>query len=188
MRKNVLVIMTIAALALPAAFSARPSARAEEPPSYTPGWRVQIISVPYEFNITDFPPPEAATFVAAKPEYSLADYMSLAKNTPKFDYVLWKGEAFLKAEEAGHYVFSIVSSDDNREKKAIYVEDNLVATGSDSALMGAAELEPGLYKVGFRVAGQPSDYNKFKILVKRPSGNRGLPISQVLLTPAGKKK
>jgi len=143
-----------------------------------------------------------ASFVATKPQYRLGDYMDIAKGTPLLDYVLWKCEAFMKAEEAGNYVLSIVSNySGNRSyfkgytiDKAIYVEDSLVATGKDYTLMGAVELEPGLYRVEFRVAGaipkneRARDYQYFKFLIKAPSDHRGFPASQVLLTPVGKMK
>ena len=193
MQKKMLLITLIAALALPAAFSARPRAWAEEAVKYTPGWRARVFSAPQNFIITESPPnTELASFEATKPLYELAKYSQQAKGAPEAPFVLWTAVGFLNVEEAGNYVFTALS-DIEQVPKAIYIEDNLVATGKVYALMAARELEPGLYKIEFRIfgSGRNDRYNlintAFKFLVKRPSDDRGLPISEVLLTPAKKK-
>ena len=60
---------------------------------------------------------------------------------------------------------------------AIFVEGNVIATGDDLTEIGSAELEPGLYKVEFRVGCGFPEQNGFGILIKRPSDDQGLPIS-----------
>jgi len=198
MRNKIFGILTITLLAGVFFFSNPHLAIAEDPITYNPGWKVQVIPVDNNFRILETPPNTVvAQFTIAKPDYSLADYLDLSKDAPSLDYVLWKGEAFLKAEEAGYYVFSIISQYKRilspNLSKAIYVEGQPIASGMDDALMGAVELEPeGLYKIEFRISGPPRKSSQidpyFKILVKPPSGNHGIPISQILLTPAGKKK
>jgi len=218
MRKKILIIVALVALALSGAFLAPPSAWAQTAPAtqYAPGWLARIIQAPQGFTIThSLPPLELGSFVATKSKYLLNEYTSHVKGLPELENVLWVGEAFLRAEEAGNYVFSVLSDEvatvpskvggscssrlwgHRHVAKAIYVEDTAVVAGSDDILMGSAELEPGLYRVAFRVAGDPREIRNrgtnprcrlnFDLRVKRPSDDRPLPISQVLLLPVPKK-
>ncbi|MDR2946583.1 MAG: hypothetical protein LBV79_07560 [Candidatus Adiutrix sp.] len=160
---------------------------------YTPGWRARIISVPWDLDITDkLPPLEVASFVADKPGYGMYDYLKIIPQAPDVDWALWKGEAFLDAKEAGNYVFSISTTSGDKFHRAIFVEGNLIAASKDqysNSLIGAAELEPGLYRVEFRVlvlanyGGSRSIGSRagFSVQVKGPSDNQGRPISEVLL-------
>lgn len=205
MRKNMCFITMVAALVLSGVFLL-PSlswSQTTTPTQYAPGWLARIISVPKDFKITDsLPPMELGRFAATKSKYNLDEYKNSIKGLPTIETVLWVGEAFLKAEEAGYYVFFVVPVfrySSCRIARAVYVEGNVIAADSgsgsisaDNVLMGAAELEPGLYKVEFRVTGPTSgtlssDKYGFDLRVKGPSDNRPLPISQVLLLPVTKK-
>lgn len=199
MRTNMLFIAMVAALALSGVFLFPPLSWSQTAPTtqYAPGWLARIISVPKDFKVTDsVPPTELGKAVATKSKYELGEYRSLVKNIPPIENVLWVGEAFLKAEEAGYYVFSCIPdySGYNRIElgMAVRVDDTVIASSSNTArdlipLMGAAELEPGLYKVEFRIVGDVRMATGFDLRVKRPSDNRPLPISQVLLLPVTKK-
>jgi len=175
------------------------------PKEYAPGWLVRIISVEKDFKITD-PTPllEVVNFVATKSGYKTDDYTNLADGAFKVPYALWKGEAFLRADEAGKYIFSTTSKINwtGKLNQAILVEGVVVATGSTSPLMGSVELEPGLYRFEYLAylnvnnADQPDmAYASFNLQVKGPSDEQMRPITDALLiektapTPStGKKK
>lgn len=174
----------------------KPAAPAVAIDQYAPGWRARIISVPYNFNITDkLPALELGSFVATKSEYRVYDYLKILNGAAKVNFPLWKGEAFLNVEEPGNYVFSFSPTAGRgaagpNAYLALFVEDVLIASsqGSGNSLIGAAELEPGLYKIEFRFVeisriGNTSTDERmgFNILIKRPSDDQGVPVSDVLL-------
>lgn len=167
---------------------------------YRPGWLARIISIPEGFNITDpLPPLEVVNFVATESSYGVTDYCKLVEGAFKVYKVLWKTEAFLHAEEEGNYIFSINAksaySPTGPPLRAIYVEGNQVGVeeGDDETLLAATYLEPGLYRIEFRIAHNQNtryrwnssdayNYN-FTLQIKRPSDNGMVPASQILLLP-----
>lgn len=171
------------------------SAPAETKQRYAPGWLARILDVSSEYNITDTPHPlEVVNFTAIKSEYQVYEYLNLVDGAFRINNPLWKCEAFLMAEEAGDYVFSIhTSSTDRYEResnalKAIYVDDVQINAGSEEeTLIGTTTLAPGMYKIEFRVCGKSRPNFKFNLQVKRPSDNNMLPISQVLVLPVPNK-
>lgn len=176
---------------------AKLSAPAAAKDQYTPGWRAKIISVPYNFNISDkLPALELGGFVHHKSDFKMYDYLNTIKDAPKANYPLWKGEAFLDVEEPGNYVFSISPQGSGYSgfRMAIFIEDVLIASAQNPRnnmdnLIGAAELEAGLYKVEFRAVDIPENVfgsatdgnNGFILKIKRPSDDQGVPIADVLL-------
>lgn len=205
MRKKMILVVTLMAVLLSGVFGVGSFAWAQKAtaPKYRHGWLARIISVTRDFNIIgSLPSSELANFVATKPGYRLNEYMNIAKGSPPVDYPLWKGEGYLNADEAGYYVFSILKGteganeenrncsalDDRNIGMAIYVGDVVVASGvNPNYLMGATILEPALHKVEFRIFGSSGEnwncLTNFKILIKKPSDNRGLPASEVLSLP-----
>lgn len=169
------------------------------PDQFAPGWiaRVYAVDEGYDFS-SGIPKTELGKFVANKSEYRLAEYSQFINMKVSQKAILWRGEAFLEVKETGSHVFMLNLWD--WSWGVILVEGVEIgsAWGSGKSILGTAELEPGIYKIEFRVAGAVDggkgralagvrNDNGFSMAVKRPSDDTPVPISEVFLMRKGSK-
>ena len=159
-------------------------------PQYQPGWLARIYALPIGFvPADDMPSAEIGKFVATKSIYSLNDYIKLIGMTITGKGVMWQGQGFLHATEAGSYVFSLNTR--GNVYGAIYVGGKLISDGLGQSVINAVHLNPGLYQVEFRAAGtteyggsiirEPYNPFGFDFRIKTPSADVSMPAEKVLL-------
>lgn len=169
---------------------------------YTHGWRARIYALSKDFDVTSgLPATELGSFVATKSGYAVKDYSEAIGMTAQNKSILWRGEAFLEVKDSGPHIFSLDANGLGSWRHAygsIFVEGTNIGSGFNETVIGAADLEPGIYKVEFWVAagleengrssGDIDHSNKFNMMIKRPADELPVPISEVFLVKKSSKK
>ncbi|GHU29577.1 hypothetical protein AGMMS50256_14770 [Betaproteobacteria bacterium] len=152
-----------------------------------PGWRNSIYPLDRGADVTSLPQASVGSFVSTTSEHKFGDYVKPIGMEVKGKAILWRGQAFLVAEQAGNYVFALDVS--GSTYGAIFVQGESLGRGTDQTVIGSAELEPGVYRVEVHVTSQMyfgkvgGGYHpgtSFSLRIKTPADDVLQPASKVL--------
>lgn len=164
----------------------------------TPGWVAKIYPLDKGYDLANgLPATDIGKFVAKKSEYALTEYQEYIPFGLSNQSILWQGTAYLQVKEPGNHVFTLSMA--KFAYGVMFVEGVEIGRGlcdstREITTLGSAELEPGIYKIEFWVAGLVDRSGKasgricggfgcasFKMAVKRPGDDIPVPISTVFL-------